>query len=158
MLGWVVLVLGIATATAAWRQHIRWSETLASLQDDLISRERAMQKVKLEAQSAAVPSESARRLQRIAPLLRQPWLPTLRAVERVTEPPVYLLSLTIEPESGAVSLEGEAPTFADVLEYAAAIDLGGSGSTAEVRSHEQLLEPNGRSSIRFRLSGKWDAR
>lgn len=158
VLGWAVLLLGVASIFAAWHLRQSWSSERAELQTQLAAQQAAHQKLKLEAQRAAVPTASSRRLQRIQPLLRQPWLPTLRAIERVSDPPIYLYALAIEPVSGAVSVEGESPTFSDVLGYAAAIDLGGAAGPPEIRSHEQQTDPMGRSFVRFRLVGRWDSR
>lgn len=103
-------------------------------------------------------SPDQRRLQHIAPQLRQPWLPVLRVVEGATRPPVYLLALAIDPASGNVRVEGEAPSFDKALEYAKALDEDGVLGPAELRSHEQMSEPSGRAAVRFSIVTRWSAR
>lgn len=112
----------------------------------------------VEARKPAVETRAQRHWRQIAPPLRQPWLPALRQVEAVTEAPIYLLALSFEPSTGRLRLDVEAPSFEQALTYAQ--DLGESGvlGPAELHSHEQVTDPNGRSVVRFTLSTPWRTR
>ncbi len=86
----------------------------------------------------------------------RPWMQALRAVEAATASPVYLLSMSINAGSGAVRLEGEAPSFEHALAYVQILPDGMGISSASLLTHEQINEPiTGRSKVLFAVSAQW---
>jgi len=156
-LGWMMFVIGAITLALSAGLHRHWS-TQRSHRNAVIL---AQQQVAGNAQRAALrpvpPSPEQRRFQHIAPQLRQPWLPTLRLIENVTEPPVFLLALSVDPAAGSLRIEGETSTFDQVLSYLQTLDEPGLLGPAELRSHEQTLDPSGHTVVRFSIVTKWRA-
>ena len=156
--GALLLALGTAALAASlWLDH-QWVLQRAAHEAGV--REQAA--TLLEAQRAAsrpVPlTPDQKRLQRIAPQLRQPWLPTLRLIESVTESQVYLLGLTIDPASGAVKLDAEAPSFDHALSYLQLLNEDGLLGPAQLRSHEQLGDSARPTGVRFTVVTQWSVR
>jgi hypothetical protein len=157
-LGWVVLAVGVTALATALRLDQRWTTQRADQEASLQARLDAAERQRREASRPVPPSPDQRRLQRIAPQLRQPWLPTLRVIEGATRSPVYLLGLSIDPASGGMRLEGEAPSFETALAYAKALGEDGALGRSELRSHELVNDPSGRASVRFTVVTQWSAR
>lgn len=155
--GWVLLVIGAAALAAALWCEQRWSFERAAT-------ERAEQEnlaVQRASQAPAKPPEptlAQRRWQQAHPELRRPWLPALRAIESATVNPVFLLSLSIEPASGQIKIDAEAPSFGHALAYVQVLDVGGALQPATILSHEQAADAaSGRSIVRFSASTRWVA-
>lgn len=157
-LGWSLLVVGAAALAASLWLDQRWAAQRADSAAAARSREEAAQQAHRAALQPVVPSPDQRRLQRIASQLRQPWLPALRLIENVTEAPVFLLGLSIDPATGIVRVDGEAPNFDQALAYATLLDEQGLMGPAELRSHEQVTDPSGRAAVRFTIMTRWSAR
>lgn len=154
-LGWVMLVAGAIALTVAGVLEVRLRSERDSFEQ---ARQRRAEALRLEREAArrpVVPTADERRLAQVAPLLRQPWLPTLRLVEKSTEPPVYLLSLSVNPSTGDIELEGEAPGFAEALDYMRSLDEDGLLGPARMRSHGSATDPTGRQVTRFNIVTRW---
>jgi len=121
------------------------------------AQEEAAERARREARRPIPLSPDQRRLQRIAPALRQPWLPTLRVIENATEPPVYLLSMAIDPAAGTVRLDAEAPSFDHALAYVQLLDEDGLLGPAQIYSHEQGNDP-ARPAVRFTVVTRWSVK
>lgn len=159
LLGWCILALGASALVAAMWTDRHWASGRAEHDAALRLRDEVQQRAQRAALQPVSLTPDQRRLQRIAPLLRQPWLPALRLVENVTDAPLFLLTLAIDPATGAVRLDGEAPSFDQALAYAQALDDEGLMGPAQLRSHEFVNEPAmGRSSVRFSIVTRWRAR
>lgn len=157
--GWCLLALGVSALLAALWADRQWTRERSEHEARLRLREEAAQQLQRAALQPIVLTPDQRRLQRIAPQLRQPWLPVLRLVESATEAPVFLLSLAIDPAIGVVRLDGEAPGFDQALAYSQALDSEGLMGPAQIRSHELVNEPGtGRSTARFSLVTQWRTR
>ena len=157
-LGWVVLGAGsVALATSLWAARA-WDTERTQRESALRRHEEAAQQARRAALGPAPLSADERRRQRIAPRLRQPWLPTLRLIENVTEPPLFLLALRIDPATGTVRLEGEAPGFEQALAYAQSLDEQGLLGPAELLFHEQVSDPAGMAAVRFTIATRWSVR
>lgn len=156
--GWCLLALGVAAGGAALHFDRLWVRQRAQIEADVNARTAEAEQRSREAARPVPISPDQRRLQRIAPQLRQPWLPVLRIIEAATRPPVYLLALSVDPTSGTIRVEGEAPTFENVLEYAKELDHEGLLGPAELRSHEQLIDPTGHQAVRFTVVSRWSER
>ena len=157
--GWLLLAIGVSALLAAvWLNH-RWTRQRDEYGARLKLREEAAQESKRAALQAIVPTPDQLRLQRIAPQLRQPWLPVLRLIENATEAPVFLLAVAIDPATGAMRLDAEAPSFEQALAYSQALDRVGVTGPAQVRSHELFNEPDtGNSLVRFSIVTRWKTR
>lgn len=157
-LGWCLLGLGVAAGGAAFHFDRQWAHERAQREADITARTAEAEQRSREAARPVPISPDQRRLLRIAPQLRQPWLPVLRIIEAATRPPVFLLALSVDPASGTIRVEGEAPTFEAVLEYAKDLDHEGLLGPAELRSHEQVVDPTGRPAVRFTVVSRWSER
>lgn len=157
--GIVLLVLGaIALGGSLWLDQ-RWTAQRAAADDARRAREESARQVIEQALRPVPPSPEELRRRAAAPLLRQPWLPVLRVVESVTEPPVFLLGLNIDPASGNIRIEGEAPSFAEALAYAQSLRNDGVIAPAQLRSHDATIDPNtGRQAVRFTVTSQWISR
>lgn len=156
-LGIGLLVLGAgALALALWFDRT-WAEQRAEREEAERARQEAMERTRREALRPVALTPDQRRLQHIAPVLRQPWLPSLRLIENATDAPVYLLALSIDPASGVVQLEAEAPDFKSALAYVQSLDEEGLLGPAQIRSHEDGPDP-ARPVVRFKVATRWSLR
>jgi hypothetical protein len=157
-LGWGLLAMGVATLAASLGLQHRWADQRADREAAIAVRAEAAERARREALKPVAPSPDERRFQHITPQLRQPWLPTLRLIENATEPPVYLLALSIDPGAGSLHIEGEAPTFDQVLSYVQTLDEPGLLGPAELRSHELVTDATGRTTVHFNIVTRWIVR
>lgn len=157
-LGGCLLVLGAVAVGTALHFDRQWARERAQHEAAAGARAGEVEQRRRDAARPIPPSPEQRRLQHIAPQLRQPWLPVLRAIEGTTRPPVHLLALAIDPVSGAVRMDGEAPSFEKALEYAKTLDQEGLLGPADLRSHEQVTDANGHAAVRFMVVTRWSAR
>lgn len=158
--GWVLLVAG----SVALAGSLAWQ---AAESADRAKRSAALRQAHEAARQAQAASRAAKpeltaaqaAWASILPALRQPWLPALRAIEAATEPPVHLLSLSIDPTSGLVRIDGEAPDFETAVRYAGVLASPEALQPAQLRSHEAATDPNtGRAFVRFSAQSKWIVR
>lgn len=158
-LGWCLLAVGVLALMAAfWFDH-QWAGERAEREAGARLREETAQRAQQAALRTRTPTPDQRRLQGIASQLRQPWLHVLRLIENVTEAPVFLLGLSIDPATGVLRLDGEAPSFDHVVAYAQVLDDEGVLGPAQLRSHELVDEPgSGQPSVRFSIMTRWRAR
>lgn len=156
VIGWVLLVLGCTVLAAALWVERTWAAERAAAADAWRARAEASRQADELARQPKPPSADELRQQAVAPLLRQPWLPVLRVIESATEAPVYLLALTIDPASGQIRIEGEAPSFGEALAYAQALRDDSVLQAAQLRFHEAFTDPNtGRQATRFSVTSQW---
>lgn len=157
-LAWVLLAGGVAAVGVAMVLQRQWIAERATLQAAADARVESLERQRRAAAKPVPLTADERRLQQVAPQLRQPWLPALRVIEGVTKAPVFLLALSVDPASGAIRLEGEAPSFEQALDYAKALGEGDALGPAELRSHELHTDPGGRTTVRFTVVTRWNAR
>ncbi|MEO3715592.1 hypothetical protein [Roseateles flavus] len=148
---------GLALGAALWLQH-RWDMVHASREARQLEQAQAVEASRKAVQAAQKPTPDQVRLRNVAPLLRQPWLPVLRVIEHATEPPVHLLSLSIDPATGMVRVEGEAGSFDQVLAYAQTLDDDSVLGPARLGSHESIMDVAGRTLVRFSITTPWRTR
>lgn len=155
-IGWCLFVAGLAALVASLWLEQRWTASRTQREAVARSRAEAAQEARRVALRPVPLSADERRLWKVAGQLRQPWLPSLRVIENVTEAPVYLVGLSIDPATGTVRLDGEAPTFDHALVYMQSLDEVGLIGPAELRSHEVVAEAaTGRSALRFTIVTRW---
>ncbi len=156
-LGWILLVLGAAALVAA----LAFGDHYASAQAEAERNAQAqvdLDRQRLRLVRPVAPTAAEVRLRQADAESHAPWLRTLRVVEATTRDPVFLRSLVIEPSTGVVKLEAEAPTFAEALSYVKALDDEGSLHPALLTSHEQVVDATGKSAIRFSVAARWNSR
>lgn len=156
-LGWVLLVVGAAALVAAMAFDAHYAAVQAEAQR-AAQAQLDLDRQRLQPVRPVVPSAAEVRLRQADADSRAPWLRTLRVVEATTRDPVYLRSLVIEPAAGVIKLEAEAPTFAEALSYAKALDEETSLHPALLSSHEQFVDATGKSAVRFSVAGRWNSR
>ena len=157
-LGWTLLALGALAlgAALAFEDRVE-AERIAA--DRLAQARAEHERDARRPVRIAAPTPAMLRLRQAEADARAPWLATLRVVEAGAQDPVYLRSLVIEPAAGAVKLEAEAPTFAEVLAFAKTLDDDGMLRPALLSSHEQIVDAQtGTSAVRFTVSARWNRR
>lgn len=157
-LGWVLLALGALALVVALAFDSRTES--AKVEAERLAQARAERdRDALRPVRVVAPSPGMIRLRQAEADARAPWLATLRAIESVAQDPVYLRSLVIEPTTGAVKLDAEAPSFEDALSFAKALDDESALRPALMSSHEQIVDAQtGKSAVRFTVSGRWNSR
>jgi hypothetical protein len=155
--GWVLLAAGVAAFAAALWFEQRWAVDRSGTErteQEAIAAQRASQ----APMRPAEPSLAQQRWQQAQPELRRPWLPALRAIESATVNPVFLLTLSIEPASGQIKIDAEAPSFDHALAYVQVLDVGGALQSATMVSHDQVADAgSGRSVVKFSAVTRWVA-
>lgn len=158
--GWVMLLAAAVAllASVAWKWQVAADQRLfAAAQAQREAQTQAAAAQRRPAEPTRTPAQRA--ADAVAPTLRQPWLPVLRALESVTEPPVHLLGLSIDPATGVIRLEGEAPTFEEAVRYVGALETPGLIVSTQLRSHEAANDPNTNAPfVRFAAQARWVAR
>ena len=154
--GWWLLALGVIAFAGSLdlvqRSAVERAHAAERAEQDAAAVRRAVQPTSRPVETT--PAERRRR--HALAELRQPWLPALRAVEAAAVEPVYLLSLNMEPSTGLMRLDAEAPDFEQALDHVRALGAGGVLSGAQLGSHEQVVEAaSGRSVVRFTVNARW---
>lgn len=158
-LGSIIFAVGAASlASSLWLDR-HWTAQRVEREMAVRERDGALRQAQVTATKPIPPTADERRLSRVAPQLRQPWLPTLRLIEHATAEPVFLVGMAIDPSTGTVRLDAEAQTFEQALGYAHSLSQEGLIADAHLRSHEQINAPAvGSSIVRFNVVARWSAR
>jgi hypothetical protein len=155
-LGWALLGAGAASLAAALWLANTWAQADATrAQAQRAQAEARLQQAAQSARRTPAAAADERRQQFLARQLAQAWLPTLRLVENATEPPVFVLGLSMDPAAGSLRLDGEAPDLQGALDYASALHEKHLLGPAELRSHETTTDTTGRPVVRFTLLAPW---
>lgn len=157
-LGWLLLAAGAACfATAVWLTNKWSSERLLAQRADHAAAEAKREQSRPRPQAA--PTIHQLRQAQAQLELRRPWLSALQAIESTTVAPIYLLSLNVDPVTGVIKLEGEAPSLDHALAYGLVLDEDGVLQPAIVNSHDAAAgSGSGRSVVRFAASTRWTVR
>jgi hypothetical protein len=154
--GWVLLALGATALVAALAVQRHWAAQEAQWQAQQEARQAATERARRRAELPAVSPQEQKRQAHLIDALSRPWLPTLKAVEDASQDPVYLLGLSIDPESGKVQLDGDAPSFDHALSYVQRLDLDRALEPGQLVSHETVNDPTtSRSFVRFTAVTRW---
>jgi hypothetical protein len=155
--GWILLAVGTLAMVAAL-----YVERRCTLQH--VAADHAQQQAAADLARQAPPrpveptalQHRADQVQHVLRNMRDPWLPTLRAIESATVSPVFLLSLDIDPTKGLVKLDAEAPSFDHALAYVQMLEEGGFLRPAQLVSHESAVDgASGRNVVRFSVATQW---
>lgn len=157
-LGWWLLGAGVVALGFALWCDSRWgAERTEALRLSQLRAE--VLRARLQPAPPPVPNATQQRWQQARVELQRPWISALHAVESATTDPIYLLSLTVEPSSGLLKLEAEAPSFEEALDYARILEQWGTLQRTALSTHEQATDAaSGRSIVRFTLTTHWNAR
>lgn len=158
VLGWWLLAGGMAAMALASAQYGRTRTELQAREDIMQQRAMAQERARRVALRPVLPTTDERRLRHVAAQLRQPWLAALAAIESATQPPIYLLALSIDPATGRIKLEGEAPSFDHAMAYAQLLDQDGTLAQATLASHERVTVESGPTPpvVRFTALTRWN--
>lgn len=151
VVGWFLLAAGLVSLAAALVQAQQWAAERAVR--DAADRARA-EAADIQKRKDAAPrpvSAAEQRFLKVAPQLRQPWLPTLRLVEVTSEAPVYLQSLALDPTAGDLRIDGEAPDFASALNYVKSLSEPGLVESPQLLLHEQIRD----GVVKFSARANW---
>lgn len=159
LMGWLLLLIGLASLVMVGKHFLIWRQAQADA-------EHAKQQQVQAADELA--KRQATRLVNATPVyvddkrwahavteLALPWIGTLRAIERATQPPIYLLAFKSDPVSGRLLLEAEAPTFDEVLAYMAALQTAKQLHSTQLLSHQEANDAQGHALVRFSLQTQW---
>ncbi len=157
-IGWILLGVGAVVLGAAVWLETQWAaergEVLRLRQFNL-----AKQQTRPKPAPPSAPTLVERHWQQARLELRRPWLPVLRAIEVATTDPVYLLSLTVEPVTGLVKLDAEAPSFDVALLYVQQLSEGGALERVILTSHAEAVPQRAdRPIVKFSVATHWNVR
>jgi type II secretory pathway pseudopilin PulG len=157
--GWLLCIAGLlAFGASLWFWQVRDAQRQVREQQAQ-AQTQAIAQAQLLAARPAEPGVDERRTRQAMVEVQRPWLPTLQAIEDATRDPVYLLGWAIDPATGRVQLDGEAPSFEQALNYAQALDSEPALAGAQLASHEQVNDvQTGRSVVKFTVVGQWRVR
>lgn len=155
--GAALLTLGAAALLISIELSQRWAAQRTHAEEMARTAE-ARRLAALRPPPAPKPTVEQVRWQQTDPERRWPWLAALRAIESATAPPIYLLGLTVDPVTGFVKIEGEAPSFDHAQAYVQVLGDGQHLGQVVLASHEQTAEPgSGRPFVRFTATTRWIA-
>ena len=157
LLGWLLLLLGLAAVGGASMLH-RHRESIQAQEDMKIEARAAAERREREAalRPHAIPLDE-KRLRHVLPELDRPWLPLMRAIESSTESPVFLLGLSMDPSGGRLQIDAEAPNFDEAMGYVQRLADVELLKSVQIVSHDNVLDPWGRQSVKFTVSARWSA-
>ncbi len=155
-IGWLLLVLGVATSAGVLTWRAQYLRELAERENTVRAQEAATLREQELARRRAAPTPQSLRQDKARQVLQWPWIDVLRTVESATEAPVFLLSLTGDVAQSEVRLEAESTSFAQAVEYVRRLTEAGGFSEARLQSHEQLPDPmTGGAKVRFSVVATW---
>jgi hypothetical protein len=155
LIGWLLLGLGIAAMATALSANRQWERERLAAESEARQRAEADARQRRLASAPMIPTAEERRLAQVLPRLRDPWLPTLRLIEGVTEAPVYLTALAIDPARRTVRIEAEAATFDAALTYAQLLYEPGVLDDAQLQSHERSKDAGSGEGLKFTVVARW---
>jgi hypothetical protein len=158
MSGWALLVVGAAALIATAAVDNRYAAARVEA-DQAAQAQSDLERQRRQPVRATPPTASEIRLRQAQAESHAPWLATLRAIEVTSQDPIYLRSLVIEPAAAVVKLEAEAPSFAEALSYAKALDDVSLLHPALLVSHEEVADTaTGKNVVRFSVVTRWNSR
>ena len=157
-LGWLLLAAGTVALVTALLVDRRATELSASA-DQVLQAQAELQHRRQETIKVVAPTASDIRLRQAEFESRAPWLALLRTIETTSQDPVYLRSFTLEPAAATIKLEAEAPTFAEALAYAGALDESSLLHPALLTSHDEVPDAaTGKNVVHFSVMTRWNSR
>lgn len=139
-----VLFAGLAEQSAQWQQVAAKAEhrtaALVALRDDPEQRKRLLGQV-----------EDANQ---VIGRLSLPWNELFLSIEASAIDSVALLSVQPQPQQRLVTLNGEARTYANVLEYMERLDASGAFTHTRLLSHK-VKPDDPRHPVAFAIAANW---
>jgi hypothetical protein len=156
-IGWWLLAAGLLSLGVARWCDQRWTSERQAAEQALLERAEAHRAAQRPV-APTPPSAADKRLQHAQLELRRPWMPALRAIESAAVDPVYVLAMSFEPNTGAIKLEAEAPSFEHALAFTQVLADGQALASAALASHEQVADAtSARPAVRFTVLARWSA-
>ena len=157
--GWLFLIAGMVSTGVALDQamHLRQQQVAWRQDQDKAAGQLAeAERQRLTALPPSLPSyEDDKRWRRAATELALPWLDTLRAIERATKPPVFLVGFKSDPVNGRLQLDAEAPDLDAALAYVTSLQAEAQLANTQLLAHQQTPDPQGRTQLRLSLQTQW---
>lgn len=150
--GWLLLAIGLLAVAGSLRFAQDWRQR----RGDVASQEIALAAARRVPDRPAPPlppTQAQRRREQARVELDRPWKAALGAIETSTQEPVYLLAMVVDPETGSIRLEGEAPGFDQALAYVQALAAQPALSSATLQSHADTGA--GSTRIHFSAQAYW---
>lgn len=161
-LGVALLLVGLGVLSGAlWLDHQARQERQALDLAQAQARAASAAEARHVVRAASAPSPvQERRLARARDMLDRPWLAALRAVEGAAAEPVVLMGLSVDPQSGRMRIDAEAPSLDHAIAYAQRLDLDGTLKPAQITSHEFISDSASpqRITLRFTVLAQWRIR
>jgi len=151
-MGWVLLAMGLLALAGSLRFAQEWRQQrgqVAGQESTLAAARHALRRPA----TSAPPTLRQRRWQQARDQQGRPWNAALGAIEAATLEPVYLLSMVVDPATGSIRLEGEAPDFDQALAYVQSLATQPALSSATLESHADMGTGAGR--IHFSALAHW---
>jgi hypothetical protein len=156
--GWALLGAGILALAASIAVEAHFVAAKDAADRELLA-QLDLERLRRQPMKVVPPTAGEIRVREAVAESRGPWLATLRAIETTTQDPVYLRSMTVEPSTAVIKLEAEAPSFADALSYAKALDEEALLHPALLTSHEAVADTTtGKNVVRFNVVTQWNSR
>ena len=156
-IGWWLLAASVVAAGAAQWCHQHWTDERQRAEQALQAQADAL-RIALRPKTPVVPTATERRVQHAQLELHRPWMAALRSIESATVDPVYLLGLSVEPATGSIKLDAEAPSFEHALAFTQVLADGNTLPSAVLASHEQVADASSpRPLVRFTVLTRWNA-
>jgi hypothetical protein len=152
VLGWVLLAIGLLAVAGSLRFAQDWRQQrsrFANHESILASARQAPRRPV----APLPPTLPQRRWEQARQEQDRPWNAALGAIETATREPVYLLSMVVDPATGSIRLEGEAPAFDQALAYVQTLAAQPALSSATLESHADMGAGAGR--IHFSALAHW---
>lgn len=156
-LGLAVLAAGaLAAALAGWRFASLHAEIESLTRRVEAAPMRAPAAVGLKRVASADPAADLRRAQAVLDGLSTPWNDLFAEIERAVGPRVALLGIQPEAASGRVTIQAEAKSLGEALDFAERLGRGTLLGDPFLSSHEvRTQDPN--RPVRFTLVARWRA-
>lgn len=155
-MSWVLLFAGAVALAAAGVWYVHALEALHARQAEraLIEADNAAT-LEAQRQPAVKPPEASLaqdpRWQRATVELNWPWLDTLSIIEQLTRPPVYVLAIKPDKQSGSIRVDAEANSYDDMVDYVRTLQAVDAFTQVQPLRHEQRRDASGPAIVKFAL-------
>jgi hypothetical protein len=159
--GWLLLLSGLFCTWLSVRTYVDGQAHFKAATQQLNhAKQERQEALRQQAAQLLVPEPSYlsdKRWQRAATELTQPWLTTLSAIEQVTKPPVFLVSIKSDPQTKRIQLDAESNTLDAALTYVEGLQQITLLDQVLMLRHEdvQPLNSMGGSGVRFTVQSVW---
>lgn len=159
IVGLGMFFIGVCLAAISGTRWISWSQLQARQAANRIAQikqEQDLVRKRLASLPPPVPPYTEdKRWQLAAQELALPWVETLRALERTTAPPIFLVGFKPDSSSGRLQLEVESPDLDTALAYVKSLQRQPQLANTQMLTHEVSTSLAGSSLTRVVLQTQW---